>query len=179
VYECGALGIYVQELREGSVPRYVGPDGLDPAWSPDGSRIAFVGLTGGDYPGSLRVVNADGSGLTEVPLALSGFLILGGPAWSPDGTRIALSVCNQGCNIYVVRPDGSDLTQLTTGVHDRIWCGAVTPAWSPDGTRIAYTSVQYSECGTPWARIMEIPAEGGEPVTLVDAGWSPSWRPLR
>jgi hypothetical protein len=177
VYECGALAIYVQELSEGSVPRSVAPEGFAPAWSPDGSRIAFVGLTGGDYPGSLRLVNPDGSGLTEVPLAIDGFHLLGGLDWSPDGTRIAISACNPVCNIYVVRPDGSGLIQLTTSVLDCSGCGALTPAWSPDGTRIAYTAFHYNESGTQLARIMAIPAAGGEPVTLVAPGTSPSWRP--
>ena len=177
VYECGALAIYVQELSEGNVPRSVAPEGLDPAWAPDGSHIAFIGLTGGDYPGSLRLVNPDGSGLTEVPLAISGFFFLGGPTWSPDGTRIALSACNPVCNIYVVRPDGSDLIQLTTSVLDCSGCGALAPAWSPDGTRIAYTAVQHDESGTQLGRIMAIPADGGEPVTLVALGYQPSWRP--
>lgn len=180
-WECGALAIYVQELSEGSVARSVAWQGLDPAWSPDGSRIAFVGLTGGDYPGALRLVNPDGSGLTEVPLAISG--VLSGLTWSPDGTRIALSACNPACNIYVVRPDGSGLIQLTTSDHEcesgvfEAVCGADSPTWSSDGTRIAYARASLDGEG----RIMMIPADGGEPVVLVGhgaaRGHQPSWRP--
>jgi Tol biopolymer transport system component len=64
---------------------------LRPAWSPDGTHIAF---SCDDY--GIRVVGADGSGLRTVipnedalgPLWTSGF----GPYWSPDGSRIAFEV---------------------------------------------------------------------------------------
>ena len=162
--ECG---LYVQELGEGSVPRQIAEWGGDPAWSPDGSRIAFLRSHGELIPGddtpfySLRLINADGSGFTEiVPVTAN----MEGATWSPDGTRIAFSM---NADIYVVHADGSGLTRLTT------FPGAQAPAWSPDGTRIAYQ--QWSpDAG---ARIMAIPVEGGEPVTLVPAGTSPSWRP--
>jgi hypothetical protein len=136
---CGA--IYVQELSEGSVMRQVTAPGFGAAWSPDGSRIAFVGhilINDEDYY-SLRLVNPDGSGLTEImPFT---WFYMSPPTWSPDGTRIAFSL---GGYISVIRADGTGLTQLTTS-----W-GALTSAWSPDGTRIAY--------GMRGNSIMEIPA---------------------
>src|SRR6266536_2263375 len=49
----------------------------EPAWSPDGRRIAYVG-------DGIHVVNADGTGDS---LILSGDNIPGGPQWSPDGSR--------------------------------------------------------------------------------------------
>jgi Tol biopolymer transport system component len=165
-------GLYVQELSEGSVPRRIAERGVDPAWSPDGSRIAFFRfhgfLVGGDDTPfySLRLINADGSGATEiVPVTAN----MEGATWSPDGTRIAFSV---NADIHLVHADGSGLTRLTT------YAGAQAPAWSPDGTRIAYW--HYEQVGPAhWARIMAIPVDGGEPETLVASGASPSWRPLR
>jgi len=59
------------------------------------------------------------------------------PAWAPDGTRIAfVGAAGEEGQIFVVRPDGGGLTQLT---HVRQGDGEVgPPVWSPDGTRIAY-----------------------------------------
>ena len=156
---CGA--IYVQELSEGSVMRQVAASGFEPAWSPDGSRIAFVGHNGlindEDYY-SLRLVNADGSGLTEITPAT--WFYMSRPTWSPDGTHIAFSM---GWDIYVVGADGTGLTRLTTHAE------AFSPTWSPDGTRIAYER--------RWGTIMVIPAEGGGEPTPMTSGSSPSWRP--
>jgi Tol biopolymer transport system component len=82
-----------------------------PAWSPDGTRLAFVSLR--DFNVEIYVANADGSGetrLTDDP-ALNR-----GPAWSPDATRIAFESFREGkSEVYVVNADGSGLTPLTNG----------------------------------------------------------------
>jgi TolB protein len=100
-----------------------------PAWSPDGTKIAFerATLDGGDS--GIYVMNADGSGVKDLTGAAGGSK----PAWSPDGKRIAFA---RGSELYVMNADGSQVTQLThsgEGVADY-------PAWSPDGARIAFTS---------------------------------------
>jgi len=59
-----------------------------PAWSPDGSRIAFV-RSGVGFPAALFLVRADGTGAAAV--AVDGDIRPGGPVWSPDGTAIAIS----------------------------------------------------------------------------------------
>jgi Tol biopolymer transport system component len=166
---CGA--IYVQELREGSVMRQVAASGSGPAWSPDGSRIAFrhiILINDEDNDdddlnqaiSSLRLVNIDGSGLTEITPLTS---VTSGPTWSPDGTRIAFSTV---WDIYVIRAEGTGQTRLAT--YNWSYEAPLTAGWSPDGTRIAY--------GTRGNNIMQVPAEGGEP-TLMTRGGSPSWRP--
>ncbi len=156
-----------------------------PAWSPDGSRIAFtcgIGpLTGGGFstfePSDICVMDAEGRGsvrLTDDPVSD------GEPAWSPDGRRIAF---RRAADLYTMKPDGTDLTRLTTDAY------ASEPAWSPDGTRIAYVSLQ-SPCpgGCPLPspqpfvpQILVMNADGTGAVNLTnDAAIEarhPSWSP--
>ena len=69
-----------------------GEGGSLPAWSPDGTRLAFVRYSAGAV--HLYVMNADGSGVTQ--LTHENYHDLGRPAWSPDGTRIAFASDKDG-----------------------------------------------------------------------------------
>jgi len=88
-----------------------------PAWSPDGSSIAFASDRSGSST-SLYTVAPDGSNLRAV--TATGYD--SGPAWSPDATQIAF-VRNQ--QVWVTARDGTGAHQLTTGD------GNSTPAWQP------------------------------------------------
>ena len=87
--------------------------GFQPAWSPDGTRIAFVALDGKD----LLLINPDGTGEMNLTQGLSEN---DAPAWSPDGSRIAFGTGEAGAadmEIAVVNRDGSGQTLLT---HPRV-----------------------------------------------------------
>jgi Tol biopolymer transport system component len=91
---------------------------LLPAWSPDGSKIAFESDRAGDY--AVWVMNADGTNpirLTD-PSPRSG-----APSWSSDGTRIAFE---QGGDIWVMNADGSSKIRITSG----FWADGL-PKWHP------------------------------------------------
>jgi TolB protein len=86
-----------------------------PAWSPDGTRIAFVGVPSGRRP-DIYVMNADGSGLRNLTNTAAQDY---SPAWSPDGTRIAYEYggsTDRGLqtlgDIYVMNADGSGVVRL-------------------------------------------------------------------
>ena len=103
----------------------------EPAWAPDGSRIAFVRDQGGT---DIYVMNADGSNV--VRRTYDGRS--SSPAWSPDGTRIAFSSLRDGhFGIYVMRVDEDWWNPAHLG-FDRGY--NAYPAWSPDGGRIAFVS---------------------------------------
>ncbi len=108
---------------------------LEPTWSPDGTRIAFTSLRDGNP--EIYVMDADGSRQTRLTRS-SGVDRL--PTWSPDGAHIAFlsspDLRQVHNDIYVIRPDGSDLRQLTNDGLVR------SIAWAPDGRQIAFVSLR-------------------------------------
>ena len=125
---------------DGSGLRLLTDKGNTPAWSPDGTTIAFRSR----YPEAIWFMNSDGSNLRQLtmPLQRKAAQSEGDmqPDWSPNGKWIAFSrqhPANRDWqrDIYVVRRDGSGLRQLTAHASDN-----TMPAWSPDGTRIAFVS---------------------------------------
>jgi len=101
-----------------------------PNWSPDGSRLAFTSTRTGTR--LAYVMNADGSNETPVPNTAGAV----DPSWSPDGSQLLFErvVSGSQSDLYLVRPDGTGLRQLTDapGLEK-------APAWSPLGDRIAYS----------------------------------------
>jgi TolB protein len=105
--------------------------GRRPAWSPDGSLVAYV-----DGRGRLVVARPDGR-LVKV-LTTNGRYPARDPAWSPDGSRIVFSQGGRRRfrgDLFVVAADGSSLRRITRSNHDD-----VEPMWSPDGSVIAFAS---------------------------------------
>jgi len=105
----------------------------DPAFSPDGSRIAFVSLRDGNA--EIYVMNADGSGSTRVT---NDPLTDGRPSFTPDGQTIVFHSSRTAGKqqIWSVNVDGTGLTQLT---RDSV---NAAPTVSPDGQTIAYVSTR-------------------------------------
>jgi Tol biopolymer transport system component len=108
----------------------------DPAWSPDGSKIAFASnRAGNNY--EIYVMNPDGTGLTNLTQTTDPNINERSPAWAPDGSRIAyrrdVGPSSPTHQIWVMNANGTGQTQITPGPSD------YSPAWSPDGTTIAFS----------------------------------------
>jgi Tol biopolymer transport system component len=116
--------IYVIDVTGGSDPvrlTTAGPLNQMAAWSPDGTRIAFMSTREPGNYASVFVMNADGSGQTNLtPKMDTGTNTWNSraPAWSPNGEYIYFTGLRPGLpgeQIYVMRADGSEQTPLTVG----------------------------------------------------------------
>ena len=195
-YKGGDSGEVFVVRPDGSRRRRVTPlepwsDDIDPAWSPDGTKIAYASLNASG-PNSVGIftVNADGSDrhrVTEVRYDST-------PTWSSSG-RIAFVRSHA---IWTVNAEGSSPRQLTSGKSDAcpswssdgrsitfdrkddIWImeadgsnahrfirGASCASWSPNGRKIAFT-------GRKGIFVMRV---GGIRRERLDPGSAPSWSP--
>lgn len=139
---------------------------MSPAWSPDGSHLAFVAFEQ-DEP----VVFVQ-SMLTNQRLAVAHFPESdSAPSWSPDGEHLAFVISNNGSShIYLIQPDGSDLQQIT--FDNEI---DTEPNCSPDGQNIIFESDRSGK-----VQIYKISLDGGEAERLTFEGsnnYSPHYSP--
>lgn len=96
---------------------------LDPAWSPDGTTIAFT------RDNKIYTMRADGGDITR--LNNSGHH----PAWSPNGDKITFSVY---IGIDVMNANGTNVTRVTTNNDTGTDSRDSYPIWLPGGTRISF-----------------------------------------
>ncbi len=131
----GDTDIYTIDPYAGrEIARLTRSPGIDasPAWSPDGSQIAFVSERSGGP--QIYVMNADGSAPHRVTFAGSHNT---DPSWSPKGDRIAFVGRDGGFDVFTVRTDGGGMTRVTQGIGDN-----EDPSWSPDGEYLAFSSTR-------------------------------------
>ena len=129
---------------------------MSPAWSPDGSKLAYVSFEKGKPSIWIQEV------LTGKREKVSSFKGLNGaPAWSPDGRYLAMTLSKDGNpDIYIM-----DLMRRKLRPLARHWGIDTEPAWSPDGRSIVFTS---DRGGSP--QIYRVPVAGGKPERLTWEG---------
>jgi TolB protein len=158
------LQIYVMNADGSHMTSLINGPGMSPAFSPDGTRIAYVPTERRGGKG-IYIMNADGSNVTR--LASDG----DSPAFSPDGTRIAFesSRDRQGGNVYMMNVDGSNVSRLTEGLFDG------HPTFSRDGTRIAFQSNR--DRVPRGSQIYVMNADGSNVTRLTNDGYLPTFGP--
>lgn len=144
-----------------------------PSWSPDGRHvIASSGF-------ALHVIDVV-SATIERTISLD--CTLNSPDWSPDGGRILFAgQCAEDTSetlLWTVRPDGTDLRQVTAGGEPEFRVDDGFASWSPDGERIVFDRrIENSDSPT---RVMVVDADGSD-LRELDTGsgyaWSPVWSP--
>lgn len=167
-------------MRSGNIYRYGGSgitqltfDGrsYEPAWSPDGRRIAYVRTTG-SAGRDIYVMDADGSNPSQ---KTSGIQLMY-PAWSPDGKKLIMAggafACVYECAIYLL-----DLNGANAKVDNVAPMGS-DPAWSPDGKKIVYVSLSGDD-GYHALYVMNSDASEISELTPRDEGalFGPTWSP--
>jgi dipeptidyl aminopeptidase/acylaminoacyl peptidase len=138
---------------------------VSPAWSPNGSKIAFSRLLS-----SFQIVVRNMVGGSEVQLT-NDAANNESPAWSPDGSKIAFARgLNGDYEIYVMNANGTSSVNLTNNAaYDS------EPAWSPDGTKIVFRSIRDGN-----SEIYVMNNDGSAVTRLTDtieAESSPAWSP--
>jgi TolB protein len=125
---------------------------MSPAWSPDGSQIAYVSFET-DLP---RIYIQDlSTGQRRQVTNFPG--INSSPIWSPDGSKLAMVLSKDGSpDIYVLELASNELRQLTD--HPR---AETEPAWTLDSRSVIFTS---DRTGQP--QIYKVDASGGLPERL-------------
>ncbi|HUO56104.1 MAG TPA: hypothetical protein VMU27_01570 [Candidatus Paceibacterota bacterium] len=154
---------------------------VEPRFSPDGKKIAFMSYQGHTYF-QLYTMNADGTDLTQITSDPSNH---GDPVWSPDGTRIIFGSDKEGggkLNLFTINPDGSNEQQIT---HFLPPYEAGDASYSPDGKYIAFEvdvgGDKQSNPNVP-AQVWIVRSEGsGSPwstgAACASVGCAPRWSP--
>jgi hypothetical protein len=142
-----------------------------PAWSPDGSRIAFAGQTPSGQTDLFEMDTESG----EVRALTNDFYTDADPTWSPDGRLIAFSSDRTRfgkdghLNLFLLDTRTLIVRYLTCGP----WTDQ-TPAWSPDGSRIAFAS---DRAGTWNLYAVDSLGSGARIEKVLGSTLDPAWMP--
>lgn len=136
-----------------------------PAWSADGTKLAYSSTIGGT--GGIFIVNADGTGTRRVTSDVTD----GEPTWSPDGTKLALvHVSNGRRRLVTANLDGTGLTVLTPNLASDV----DDPEWSPDGTRLTFSNfADVYVVNADGSNLVDLTADAGQPLRSDNPSWSP------
>jgi TolB protein len=145
----------------------------EPAWSPDGRKIAFVVNTG-ENTSDIWVMDTDGSHWEQLTHGENQGNY--SPSWSPDSSQIVYISGNYpDAQVYVMNADGAGKKPITSGGFTKS-----RPVWSPDGSRIAFSN--YTGDVVNDRDIFLMNPDGTNVVNITNSPGLddyPSWSPVR
>ena len=125
VWDIYTIGIEGRGLEQLTHHEHTGGSAGFPRWSPDGTRVVFSASASGE-PASIYWLAVGKGEPHRVTFGAPGLNWDGFPDWSPDGQWIVFERNGNDSQVFAVRPDGSDLTQLTDGRGVK-----ALPRWRP------------------------------------------------
>ena len=147
-------------------------------WNFQNGRLAFVQGRGSN---AFDVHTSNAADVSGTTLNVGGSAFA--PAWSRDGEWLAFQA-DVGRSagedeIWVARPDGSDLHQIT---HSPQGAWARAPSWSPDGKRIAFVSNRSGSLGADYGELFVVDLGNGQVRQMTSTNgsvydWRPAWQP--
>ena len=142
-----------------------------PAWSPDGTRIAYYSNLSDYWEDDIRVVEVATGEERQIS---SGLMASSTPVWSPDGSRIALLGTSKDeywyedlAYIYLLDPEAGTEEIVAMQVHATDWLHNHTVSWSADGSELFFP---YHERGE--VELWRVPAAGGVATRVTNMGGS-------
>ena len=162
--------------RDGTNPQDL-TDGLPnsgfPSWSPDGKKIVYRVWGGKDF--GLRILDIEDHSVKILTTEYDNI-----PFWSPDGKLISFTRKHEGNNfdIFTIKPDGSDLRQLTTSPANDAHA-----FWTDDSKHLMWSSgiygfkdeaALYDDNFQPYGAIFIMNADGSDKRQLTDSPWEDS-----
>jgi TolB protein len=127
----GTPDLYIVNLKNDNLLRLTSSHGIEvsPSVSPDSRYIAFVSDKGGSP--QIYIMRRDGSEIKRITFDGS---YNTSPSWSPKGDKIIFAGRKGTNQIFIINPDGTELTQLTSQGNNE------DPSFSPDGRYITFSS---------------------------------------
>jgi Tol biopolymer transport system component len=165
-YPSAESGLHVAEADGSDARRVVDSNAFEPAWSPDGRRLAITRMSEDNYP-MLHVL--------DLATGEIRFLTPGeSPSWSPNGKLIAYDEVGDS-RLCRIRPTGGGRSCFSAATK----LGAHDPDWSPGGRAIAVAArgrIAVLSSGGRFSRWVSPPLETSRNVSTFEPSWSPDGR---